>query len=798
MKLSWHWLGMHLDLAGLSAKELSGRFTMSVAELDGVEEVGAGTDKVVVGRIVESAAHPQADKLAVLKVDVGEAAPRTLVSGAPNVKVGLLVPVALPGAVLPAGPVEARDFRGVFSDGVGCSERDLGLSDDHSGLLELPTDTRPGTPMQDLVPLHDFIWELDNKSITHRPDLWNHRGIAREIAALAGRSLKPLPLADLSSSGPAIPVKVDDPSVCPRYFAVGFGGIVPGPAPLWMRTLLYRVGTRPISNVVDLTNFVMMDVGNPLHAFDRRRISGPIRVRNANPGETMKTLDGQDRALLPNDLLITDDNGGIALAGVMGGADSEIAGDTTQIILESACFRAATIRKTSARLGLRSDSSMRFEKALDQTLPQTAARRFAVLLGQLCPSAHQNTAFTDVAAPLPAPTVIAITGQFVNRKLGTALTVQRMAEILRALAFEVALDGDAMQVTVPVFRATRDISIPEDLVEEIGRVVGYDNITPVPPLAAVEPPIRPLPRLLERHLRHFLARDCAAQEVMLYSFDSLAWCKTIGHSLEGSLRLRNCISADMPTMRRSLMPNLLAAGQRNQSNYDDQRFFETGRVFFAPQPGDEIPPQERHLGFLALEKRGDAASLFRRTRGTLEALLESLKRGTFTLTPAAPLANEPWTVAGRLLEVKHQSGAVLGRLGQVNPFLMSEGKLRGVGVFFELNTDPLLAIPEGRGRWKPSPRFPRISYDLSFVLAKAVPYGDVAQTVSQAAGEFLTELELVAVYEGKPIPADSRSLSFRLVFGDDNRTLRDDEVRPAVEAVVEAVKQRCGGTLRDA
>jgi phenylalanyl-tRNA synthetase beta chain len=189
---------------------------MSVAELDGVEEVGAGTDKVVVGRIVESAAHPQADKLAVLKVDVGEAAPRTLVSGAPNVKVGLLVPVALPGAVLPAGPVEARDFRGVFSDGVGCSERDLGLSDDHSGLLELPTDTRPGTPMQDLVPLHDFIWELDNKSITHRPDLWNHRGIAREIAALAGRSLKPLPLADLSSSGPAIPVKVDDPSVCPR------------------------------------------------------------------------------------------------------------------------------------------------------------------------------------------------------------------------------------------------------------------------------------------------------------------------------------------------------------------------------------------------------------------------------------------------------------------------------------------------------------------------------------------------------------------------------------------------------
>jgi phenylalanyl-tRNA synthetase beta chain len=358
--------------------------------------------------------------------------------------------------------------------------------------------------------------------------------------------------------------------------------------------------------------------------------------------------------------------------------------------------------------------------------------------------------------------------------------------------------GDALRVTVPVFRATRDISIPEDLVEEIGRVVGYDNITPVPPLAAVEPPPRPVCRVLERQLRHHLARDCAAQEVMLYSFDSLTWCKTIGHDTEGALRLRNAISADLPTMRRSLMPNLLAAGLRNQSNYDDQRFFETGRVFFAAKPGDEIPPQERHLGFLALEKRGDAPTLFRRTRGILEGLLESLKRGSFTLTPAAPLANEPWTVEGRLLEVKHQSGLVLGRLGQVNPFLMGEAKLRGVGVFFELNTDPLLEIPETRGRWKPIARFPRISYDLSFVLARAVPYGAVAEAVAGAAGDFLAELELVAVYEGKPIPEDHRSLSFRLVFGDDNRTLRDDEVRPAVDAVVEAVKQRCGGTLRDA
>lgn len=797
MKLSWYWLGQHVDTTGLDPRRLANSFTMSVAELDGVEELGVGTELVLAARITRLAPHPEADRLQLADCETGGGRTSVIVTGAPNVRVGMVTALALPGAVLPAGVVEGRLFKGIESLGVFCSERDLGISDEHDGVLELPGDVQPGTRVGEFLPLHDFIWDMDNKSITHRPDLWCHRGIARELAALTGRKLKPTELAAVDGGGPALQVEVRDQALCPRYCALPLGGVSVAPSPLWLKLLLYRVGVRPISNLVDLTNYVMMDLGNPLHAFDARQIKGGIVVRRAGAGELMKTLDGVERSLTDQDLVIADHERPVALAGVMGGENSEILPDTADMVLESACFKASGVRKTSARLGLRSESSMRFEKALDMYLPEETARRFFFFLKQLCPGARQTGAFVDVRAEFPAAKYVDTKYSFINRKLGTSLGNDRIRTILEALSFEPGGAGDELRVKVPVYRATRDIGIEEDLVEEVGRMVGFDNIEPQPPMAAVQPPVRPASRLFDRQLRQYLALECRALEVMLYSFDSTAWCRTIGHDLDGTLRLRNPISSDMVSMRRSLLPNMLAAALHNQTSYEEQRFFELGRVFFAARPGDEVPPQERHVAWMSVQKKGEALELFRQTRGVLDGLLSDLRVGGFRLEAAEPPANMPWAVSGRFLQILDASGTAIGYLSQVNPFVLSQAKIRGVAVCFDLNLEPLYGKTKLQGKYTPLPRFPRISYDLSFVVESAVQHRSIEQAILGAAGGLLKELEFVAFFEGAPIPDGKRSLSYRLVFGDDSRTLREEDVKPAVAAVVQAVKDACGGVLRE-
>jgi phenylalanyl-tRNA synthetase beta chain len=796
MYISWNWLQRHVDLTGLDPNTIADRFTMSVAELEGIEEFGATYNKLVSARIAAIKPHENSDKLNIVELDLGN---RTIaaISGAPNVVQDAVVVFALPGVVLEGidgkPEVKVAEIRGFTSPGMTCSERELGFSDDNSGLMFLPRETPLGVPLTDLVPCHDFILEIDNKSITHRPDLWGHRGIAREIAALVNR-----PMKDFNATideGPEEPltVRVDDPDLCPRYCAQAFDGIKVEESPLWLKIALSLVGVRPISNVVDITNFVMLDVGNPLHAFDARFLEGDtIVVRRARENETITTLDCEERKLLPSDLLIADADRGVALAGVMGGENSEIRDDTTRVVLEAAAFDASGIRRTSSRLGLRTEASARFEKALDPLFPLQATALFSQLLREISPQVTVASKFYDVAEPAPEPTIIRIAPEFIRRKLGAPVETSVMKEMLTGISFGVKEDGDDFVVTVPTFRATKDVSIAEDIVEEIGRLYGYDNIVSAPVVATVKP-IPPLPsKLLARWAREAMVA-CGYNEVMTYSFDSANLASQMDYSLEGALELANVISSDMPVMRRHLLPNMLLHAQKNGQFRDDFRLFEYGRVFY-PSPGT-IPHQERRICALAYSRSGDSFDLFLRLKAHVESVVSGLGRGEIAFGSVVGADDLPWVVADNGRAIKF-GGEDIGLVSMLHPVVRDTLKLRGKIAFFEINLEPIFAAPEQVVKFKPLPRFPAIQNDLSVIVEAEVAYEKVAEVIEGAGGDLLDELELFATFRGDPIPAGKKSLSFHLRFRSPDRTLKDTEVEPLVERVLGALKAEVDGEIR--
>lgn len=678
MLVSWRWLSEFVNTEGVDPLAFAGRFTCAVAEIDKVHRTGMGLEAVVVADVLEVVPHPNADKLRLATCDVGLGAPVTVVCGAPDLAVGQRVPFVPPGVTLPSGiTVRDGEVRGVRSPGMLASEADLGLSEEHGGLLHLDGCTVPaGTPLPEAVDIEDVLYEVDNKSITHRPDLWGQYGMAREVAALLDRPLRPLaldlPLSDahLAELPPPVDLAVEAPHLCPRYLCARVEGVTVGPSPVALRLRLRRLGVRPIGNVVDATNLVMLETGNPLHAFDARSLRGnAIRVRTARPGEVLRTLDDQERALLPTDCVIADGEGPVALAGIMGGGDSEIRPDTQTVVLEAAAFDAPAIRKTALRLGLRTESSARFEKSLDPALPDIAARRFLRLLLQLSPGAQIVSRLAD-AGPFqkaPPPVVqVATTGTYLRQRLGVDTAEMPdawMDKCLTALEFGVHRVADALTVTVPTFRATRDVRHQDDLVEELGRHYGYQRIRSVAPLVPARPPYTPPLRLLERQVRQVLVRAAGLTEVLLYGFEHEAARERLGlreRTAAGDtdlprqpdlprppdlprLGVRNAISSEHGNLRRNLAPNLLVAVESNLLQGDGRQaskkglqigLFEIGRAY-VPVPPD-VERKGLDLGIPAVLHGDDPQALARYLGGMdaeMRAGVEAAARG------ATPL---PW------------------------------------------------------------------------------------------------------------------------------------------------------------
>lgn len=797
MRISCNWLSRHVDLSGVDLDALGRRFTMAVAELDGVEHVGRGLDKVVVGH-VRSVQGLEGKKVRLTEVDCGEHGVRQIICGAPNVAAGQYVPVALPGQRLGDMEIAVADVAGITSHGMICSERELGLSDEHAGILVIdPAWTahgtsagasdavlRPGTPLAQVLPIEDTLFVVDNKSLTHRPDCWGHRGIAREVAALLGRPLLPLPhdAVRFTTERP-LAIEVRDPA-CTRYSATTMSGVSIARSPFWLRVLLFRVGTRAINNVVDATNFVMLDLGNPLHAFDRRQIAADtIVVRAAGEGEAFTTLDGQVRRLAASDLVIADAERAVALAGVMGGLDSEIKDDTREIVLEAASFEAARVRVTAQRLGLRTESSARFEKSLDPELVADAAKGFIALIHELCPGSAVTSAFMDVAAPTPAPTIITIDVAYIDERLGFAVGEARIVEVLRGLDFGVEVGaGGRLTVTVPTWRATKDIGIADDLVEEVGRIFGYDNIPPVAPLVLVARPDRNAKKKLETLVRQRLAHAAGLDEVQTYSFDDDVFMARAGLAVGERVRLMNAISSEMPCMRTELAPHLVAVLEKNARAAESVGVFEIGRVFL-PVAG-ALPQQPTTLGVLMAETAASEGSRwFRRGKALLASLAESVERVVPEVVRGG--VDKGWAHPVRQARLVVE-GAEIGRLAELHPGLLHKLGLAHTGVVLEIDLDAWRASKVAPIKYRPLPKFPSVFRDFAVLVPKGVEAGAVKAAIGTA-DQRIVEVAFQSLYVGAGVPEGEKSLAWSVTLRDSARTLGESDVREVEERVWAAI-----------
>jgi phenylalanyl-tRNA synthetase beta chain len=800
MRISLKWLSEYVEVP--APEELARRLTAVGLEVEAIERTGQGLSGVVAARVLTSGKHPDAEKLSVTTVDRGDGAPLQIVCGARNYRVGDLVPLATVGTTLPGGTkIEKARLRGVESFGMLCSARELGLAEDASGLLILPPEVKPGTPIGEALGLEDVLLEVN--VTPNRPDALSHLGLAREVAAILGAPLKHPGAAPREAGAPAsgmVAVRIDAPEKCARYAARVVEGVRIGPSPLWLQRRLESCGVRAISNVVDATNFVLLEMGHPLHAFDLDRVAGAqIVVRTARPGESLTTLDGKARALDPDDLLICDRDRASALAGTMGGGDSEISDGTTRVLLESAWFEPGTVRRTAKRHGLHTEASHRFERGADPAAVLPALDRCAALIAELS-GGTVRPGVVD-CHPRPAtPRAVRLRWRRPAEVLGLEVTQPDVRRILGGLGFaERGADASAEAATwlVPSWRV--DVSIEEDLVEELIRTIGYQAIPEtLPRLALDSPGVSPR---LEAEARTRAALEAAGfREVVSYAFVPPGDLQAF-HPGVLPVALVNPISADMAVMRTSLVPSLLRTAAHNRrQGVEAARLYEVASTF-APRDAEHRDPPALERAVVSLVQVGRRSPLTWATGGeaadfydlkaTVEGVLKALGVDA-SFEPAGRSVG--WLHPRASARLVGSGGAALGVLGEVHPRVAAAFELpRGV-LAAELDAAALLAAARLVPSYRPIPRLPAVLRDLAVVVDEAVAAAAVAGLVREE--PLVEDVTLFDVYRGAPLPAGKKNLALAIRYRAADRTLTDAEADAAHGAIVKRLAERVGAELR--
>lgn len=814
MLISYRWLQRHVDLSGITPEQMATDLTLSTAEVEGIEAFAPHLSDVVVGHVKTRERHPDADKLSVCTVDVGGTEELQIVCGAPNVDAGQKVAVATVGTVLPGDfKIKKSKIRGVASVGMICSVRELDLGDEHDGIWVLPGDPEVGKPVAEALGVEDWVIEIDNKSITHRPDLWGHRGIARELAAIYDRELLPLDLSlPATGNGAPVPVRIED-GACSRYVALAVDGVENGASPLWLKLLLLAAGQRPLDLLVDISNFVMLDLGQPNHLFDRRQIpAAGINVRMAREGETITTLDGEERKVGVTDLLICSDDVPVALAGVMGGEGSKVGDDTGQLLLEVASFDAVTIRRSAARIGLRTDASARFEKSLDPAMPMQAAAHLVRTLREIQPGVELPSPPTDAGDWQKPGLTIGLRGDRVRKLLGVDLSDDEIVAILTKLDFVIERGPDSMQVQVPSNRATKDIGIEEDLIEEVGRLYRYDNIAERSLQAEIAPPPHDVRRALVTRIQDRLAGSAAFHEVLTYSFVAGSLLEKLGVDELEYTRLVNPVVDGEECIRRSVIPSLLALLEKNRRQFNDVRLFEIGKGYFPERADDKGLPGEVHeLGLVWTrpapgKKAPFDAGLFPQMQGVLDDLFLHLGFDVPCWTsPGEAQGLDPWfhpthSLIGEYPDAarkgEHRRPVVMGKLepGLQKPLGLVQ-ELAGEVVVAQISLDELLASRKQAFGYRPIPRFPGNKVDVALAMPIGVPAGDLVKAIEKSGKGQVASVELFDLYTGPGIGEGRKSLAYHVLLQSDKKTLTDADAQKFIKRLQRAAGD-LGGELR--
>lgn len=794
MDLPMSWLGDYTDITGVTPKEYSDKMTMSGSKVEGVENLGRELDKVVVGKVLGCEDHPDSDHLHVCMVDVGEDEPIQIVCGAPNVAVGQKVPVALNGSTLPGGmKIKKGKLRGVMSNGMICSHDELGIEpsrlgyEPEYGILVLDETSEIGSDIKDLFGLNENVVEFEITS--NRPDCFSIIGLARETAATFKKPFNvPVPTFNETDGdiNDMISVSISDPEKCTRYCARAVKNVKIGPSPKWIRERLEACGVRAINNIVDITNYVLLEYGQPMHAFDIRDIAGAkINVRRANDGEVIKTLDEEDRTLTADDLVIADSDRAIAIAGVMGGFNSEIKDDTTTVVFESAMFDAASVRLTAQRVGLRTESSSRFEKGLDYTNTVPAIERACQLVEEL--GCGENVGgMIDVLGNVPESVSIKFRPEKINAFLGTDVSTEEMLEIFARLGIKA--DTDEMMLYPPSWRP--DLLAEADIAEEVARFYGYDIIPTTLMTGATTCGIKTPEQKLESEISTILTSQ-GMYEIYTYNFQSPSVLDKLNIPADSELRnqvkISNPLGEDTSVMRTTMAGSMLDTLSRNY-NYRTKsaKLFELGRVYIPNEKG-QLPDEPRTL---MMGMYGDVD--FFDIKGVCEEMFSELH---IENVEYERLTDNPVYHPGRSAVIK-VNGKTLGVIGEVHPSVLRNFEIGTKAYIGELDFMTIFNASNRDVKYTPLTKFPAVTRDFSIVVDASTPVAEIEKVMKKAGGKLLTKLELNDVYTGSQIPEGKKSVMYKAEFKAPDRSLTGEEADNLHAKIVKNLGNELGAELR--
>ncbi len=779
MFLSMNWISDFVDLSGLDKMDLIRRFSLSTAEVENeIFMKGSDFSGIVVAEIKEIENHPKSEKLHLLKVDIGEAELVDVVCGAPNVRIGMKTAFAKVGAKLGEIEIAPRPLAGFMSNGMCCSEKEIGISDDNSGIMDITDDVKNGTDLKDIYEIDDIVFEVDNKSLTNRPDLWGHYGIAREFASLAGRPLKPIPQVDLTQyeNLPKVDLKIEDP-LCQRYSCLQVENIHTNVSPVNMRIRLYYCGMRAINFLADLTNYLMLEMGQPMHAFDSRKVE-KIRIKRFDKPFTFQTLDGTDRNIDENTLMICNGDSPVAIAGIMGGLDSEIVEDTTTLTLESATFNAASIRKSTVRLAHRTDASMRYEKCLDPEMTVPAIARFVKLLTDTDKDAKVVSALTDEYAYKYPQVTLDFDKAFIDRYTGIEIANDTIVNTLNSLGFKATNDGDSFTVDVPSWRATKDVTIKADIVEEITRIYGYDNFDVHTANAPLYPVRAATEKTVEDRIKDILVHRYSLHELHSYVWQYYDEYKSLGIEIEDNIKLQNATNPNIETIRKSIIPTQLCQVKTNTSFAADFGVFEIGRTVDGVKE-DNMCDEHKKLCVTLFSKTKSLETLYIELSTMLSVVADNIKHKALTFTPVnATLSYEH----PRNLNEISCDDVVLGKIGVVHPTVSKKIDKKASIVFAEIDVPAFSEIADAGIHYAEPSKFPAIEVDLSFVSETFAPIG---KAIENANCPLIKNVEVTDTYRDE----NGKSITTRITFSHPEKTLTRDEVMDIANSIIDELSK---------